>query len=386
MAGGVSVTWYVGVNIVTSVGIVLLNKAIFGTLPYAVTLTISHALLGVVVLACAWGLKLFRPKWFTRWDLVLCGIATVGSVGLFNLTLQYCSIGFYQLSKLAVTPAILLVESLTTKKRYPRKVLLVVTLLLLGIWMATVTDLEYSAEGLGLALGFTAALATALNSVRVHSLSKIYEAGPHQYNFNNQIGVVIFGPPLAVLLDFNRPDGLLEKTPTTVEVQLVLLSGLCALGVNWSATQLIAAASPLTYQVVGHVKTCLVFLLGRLFSPAVPPATPDQMLRESKHTAGVCIAIAAAILYSNIKSAEGNSNKHDCCRLIPSAALQQWLNGDFGAPSSTAITSAKADNPNYPVSKNNSSGVSVRKKVPLTIRETGKLAKAPGEGLGADAV
>ena len=73
---------------------------------------------------------------------VLCGMATVGTVGFSNLTLQHSSIGqnphwdylsqfdalyhllegFYQLSKLAIIPAVMLIETVYYGKTYSRKV------------------------------------------------------------------------------------------------------------------------------------------------------------------------------------------------------------------------------------------------------------------------
>lgn len=66
--------------------------------------------------------------------------AFVGYVVLWNLSLQLNPVGFYQLAKIAITPALIAIEATFYAKRPTRLELAAVMVLCLGITLATVTD------------------------------------------------------------------------------------------------------------------------------------------------------------------------------------------------------------------------------------------------------
>ena len=66
--------------------------------------------------------------------------AFVGYVVLWNLSLQLNPVGFYQLAKIAITPALLVIEAVFYAKRPTRLELAAVGILCVGITLATVTD------------------------------------------------------------------------------------------------------------------------------------------------------------------------------------------------------------------------------------------------------
>ena len=66
--------------------------------------------------------------------------AFVGYVVLWNLSLQLNPVGFYQLAKIAITPAVLAIEAVFYAKRPTRLELTAVGILCVGITLATVTD------------------------------------------------------------------------------------------------------------------------------------------------------------------------------------------------------------------------------------------------------
>jgi len=69
------------------------------------------------------------------------------SVALMNLSLQINSIGFYQISKLCIIPTVLLIEYYTEGKRQSHRVHFSLFLLLLGVGVTTVTDVDLSWRG-----------------------------------------------------------------------------------------------------------------------------------------------------------------------------------------------------------------------------------------------
>ena len=76
------------------------------------------------------------------------------SVVLMNLSLHLNSIGFYQVTKLSVIPAVILIEFVRDGKTQTYRVCIALFLLLLGVGIATVTDLKVSKKGTYLAFMF----------------------------------------------------------------------------------------------------------------------------------------------------------------------------------------------------------------------------------------
>ncbi|GKB63561.1 hypothetical protein Tco_0919747 [Tanacetum coccineum] len=120
------------------------------------------------------------------------GILNGISIGLLNLCLGFNSVGFYQMTKLAIIPCTVLLETLFFSKQFSKKVRFSLAVLLLGVGIATVTDLQL-----------------------------------------NLLGSVF-----------------------------IVLSCLISVSVNFSTFLVIGKTSPVTYQVLGHLKTCLVLAFG----------------------------------------------------------------------------------------------------------------------------
>lgn len=68
--------------------------------------------------------------------------AFVGYIVFWNLSLQLNSVGFYQLSKILIAPAIIIIEAIWFKKYPGRLELAAVALLCIGVTLATVSDAE----------------------------------------------------------------------------------------------------------------------------------------------------------------------------------------------------------------------------------------------------
>ena len=68
--------------------------------------------------------------------------AFVGYIVFWNLSLQLNSVGFYQLSKILIAPAIITIEAVWFKKVPTRMEVAAVSLLCLGVALATIADAE----------------------------------------------------------------------------------------------------------------------------------------------------------------------------------------------------------------------------------------------------
>merc|ERR1719409_2460421 len=99
--------------------------------------------------------------------------AGVGSIGFMNISLHLNSVGFYQITKLAIVPATLAAQSLLFGVSTSTKIKLSLSILLLGLGLATVTDVQLNAPGF--VIGLLAVLTTTIFQLWQGSKQKEYE-------------------------------------------------------------------------------------------------------------------------------------------------------------------------------------------------------------------
>ncbi|KAB5512344.1 hypothetical protein DKX38_029372 [Salix brachista] len=155
-------------SVVSSVSIVICNKALISTLGFtfanaATTLTSWHLLVTFCSLHVALWMKLFEHKPFDARAVMGFGILNGISIGLLNLSLGFNSVGFYQMTKLAIIPCTVLLETLFFRKQFSRSIQLSLTILLMGVGIATVTDLQLNV--LGSVLSLLAVLTTCVAQI-----------------------------------------------------------------------------------------------------------------------------------------------------------------------------------------------------------------------------
>ena len=83
---------------------------------------------------------MFEKKVVSKRALAPLAAAYVGYIVLCNLNLNINPVGFYQITKIAVAPAVLALEAVVYKKRASPKVMASVALVCLGVGLATITD------------------------------------------------------------------------------------------------------------------------------------------------------------------------------------------------------------------------------------------------------
>nr|GME01614.1 uncharacterized membrane protein At1g06890-like [Ipomoea batatas] len=152
-------------SVVSSVSIVICNKALMSTLgfKFATTLTSWHLLVTFCSLHVALLMKLFEHKPFDPRTVIGFGILNGISIGLLNLSLGFNSVGFYQMTKLAIIPCTVILETLFLSKKFSRSIQLSLFILLLGVGIATVTDLQLNM--LGSVLSLLAVLTTCVAQI-----------------------------------------------------------------------------------------------------------------------------------------------------------------------------------------------------------------------------
>lgn len=284
-------------SVVSSVSIVICNKALMSTLGFifATTLTSWHLLVTFCSLHVALWMKLFEHKPFDARTVLGFGVLNGCSIGLLNLSLGFNSVGFYQMTKLAIIPCTVFLETLFFTKIFSRRIQLSLSVLLLGVGIATVTDLQLNI--LGSILSLLAVLTTCIAQIMTNTIQKKYKVSSTQLLYQSSpyqaLTLFIIGPFLDGLLT-DKNVFAFNYTPQVVV--FIVLSCLISVSVNFSTFLVIGKTSPVTYQVLGHLKTCLVLAFGYV------------LLHDPfswRNIFGILVALVGMLLYSYFCTIEG---------------------------------------------------------------------------------
>ncbi|EHA8588533.1 UDP-galactose transporter 2-like [Cocos nucifera] len=189
--------------------------------------------------------------------------ANLSIVGM-NVSLMWNSVGFYQIAKLCMIPVSCLLEVLFDKIRYSRDTKLSIVVVLIGVAVCTVTDVSVNTRGLIAAM--IAVWSTALQQYYVHFLQRKYSLG----SFNllghtapaQAAALLILGPFLDYWLTRKRVDAF---DYNVFAVFFIIMSCTIAVGTNLSQFICIGRFTAVSFQVLGHMKTILVLVLGFIF-------------------------------------------------------------------------------------------------------------------------
>ncbi|XVF68414.1 hypothetical protein PTKIN_Ptkin11bG0001200 [Pterospermum kingtungense] len=341
-------------SVVSSVSIVICNKALISTLgfTFATTLTSWHLLVTFCSLHVALWMKLFEHKPFDARAVMGFGILNGISIGLLNLSLGFNSVGFYQMTKLAIIPCTVLLETLFFRKKFSRNIQLSLAILLLGVGIATVTDLQLNL--LGSILSLLAVVTTCVAQIMTNTIQKKFKVSSTQLLYQScpyqAITLFIIGPFLDGLLT-NQNVFAFKYTPQVLF--FIVLSCVISVSVNFSTFLVIGKTSPVTYQVLGHLKTCLVLAFGYVLLH--DPFSWRNIL-------GILIAVAGMVFYSYYCTIESQQHK--------------------ASEVSTQLPQVKESESDPLISVDNGSGMSsdgVVPKAPCTLR-LGPLKSQRSEG------
>ncbi|WOL16371.1 UDP-galactose transporter 2-like [Canna indica] len=253
-------------NVLTSVGIIMVNKALMSShsFSFATTLTGLHfATTTFMTLVFKW-LGYIQASHLPLSELIKFVLfANLSIVGM-NVSLMWNSVGFYQIAKLCMIPVSCLLEVVFDKIRYSRATKLSIVVVLIGVAICTVTDVSVNTKGLIAAT--IAVWSTSLQQYYVHFLQKKYSLG----SFNllghtaptQAASLLILGPFMDYWLTNKRVD---TYDYNVTAVFLIILSCTIAVGTNLSQFICIGRFTAVSFQVLGHMKTILVLILGFFF-------------------------------------------------------------------------------------------------------------------------
>ena len=286
----------IGFSFVTATALILTNKKLMTDygFDYPTLLTGFHFFLSTLFLSCLRQIGLVRSCrnvgpcvcWYTA-------AFGVGSIVLMNWNLKVNSVGFYQLSKICNIPVMVLYKWFFKKMETPIQSLLSLFVLLTGVGLFTVSDVEFN--WLGTFIAALAVLSTSIFQSRSAFMQTEYDiTGP-------QLNLLLAGPEfvlcgcLALCLEVFGSSGVVVHEFCRQELAVIALTGIFAVYGNLVGFVMIGRTGPVTFQVIGHVKTILVFVFGILLFPARFHETRTQRLRK---ICGLALAMFGVVLYT----------------------------------------------------------------------------------------
>ncbi|CAN1828821.1 UDP-rhamnose/UDP-galactose transporter 5 [Linum perenne] len=289
-------------NVVTSVLIILVNKALMATygFSFATTLTGLHfSTTTMLTIVLRW-MKYIQPSHLPVMELVkFVFFANFSIVGM-NVSLMWNSVGFYQIAKLTMIPVACFLEVVLDSVRYSRDTKLSIGVVLLGVGVCTVTDVSVNTKGFLAAV--VAVWSTALQQYYVHYLQRRYSL-----NSFNLLGhtapaqaasLMVVGPFLDYWLTKKRVD---SYPYSSISVMFIVISCTIAIGTNLSQFICIGRFTAVSFLVLGHMKTILVLILGFVFF--------EKDGLSFQVVVGMIIAVAGMIWYGNASSKPGGKDR-----------------------------------------------------------------------------
>ena len=277
----------------------------FGTL-----LTVIHFVFTFIGLVGCVRAGLFVPKKIELAQVLPLCFSFCGFVVLTNLSLQYNSVGFYQVSlrvthktqtaKVMTTPVIMVIQTLYYKQSFSTLIKSSLAVTCVGVVITTATDVHFN--WLGTFYATTGVLVTSLYQIWV-------QTGQKDLGVNSMQLLYYQAPISAVLLLFTVPvlddmSKLFQYEWTASAVTGIIISAILAFFVNLSTFLIIGKTSPVyvfflyelilyrTYNVVGHFKLCLIVALGFvIFKYPV----------DIRNLCGILVTLLGVFSYSYIK-------------------------------------------------------------------------------------
>ncbi|CAN1222723.1 Nucleotide-sugar uncharacterized transporter 1 [Linum grandiflorum] len=227
-------------NFLIAVGIIFINKWVFqgAGFRFPICLSFIHYAISWILMAILKAISILPaspPSKPNRLNLF-----TLGFVLLFLL-----SVGFYQMSKIAVTPSIVLAQF----------IVVALTVASTGVALATVTDLQFSLFGACVALAWI--IPSAVNKIMWSTMQQRDNWTALALMWKTTPITLIF---LAALIPFFDPAGVFSYDWNLSNTALIITSALFGFLLQWSGALALGATSAISHVVLGQFKTCIVLL------------------------------------------------------------------------------------------------------------------------------
>jgi len=271
---------------------VLMNKYLFQfyAFNYATFLTFLHMASNSLFIVITEKLGYFERKQADWMKVLPIGCSFVASVVSLNLSLQYNSVGFFQVMKILIIPCLVVMNWIGWNKRSSVPILLSLIPIMIGVAICTVSEINFSAIGAMYAI--IGCFTTALHQIWGQTKQKELSLDALQLlSYQAPISAVILIPLTFMIDDVWGEHGIYNYPWPTTAITVIVGSCIAAFGVNITSYMIVGKASPLTYQVLGHFKTCCVLAFGMIYY--------DSNV-ATKNVIGIAIAFLGTMIYSHI--------------------------------------------------------------------------------------
>ena len=279
-------------NASSSIGIVGANKIVFKfcDFKYGTLLTFIHFVFTFIGLEVCRRCGIFEKKELKVAQVLPLCLSFCGFVCLTNLSLVYNSVGFYQLIKVLTAPLLVIIQSFFYGQTFSTKIKVSLAVTCTGVALATGSDTEANAFGTFVAL--SALLITAQYQIWVGTKQKELECSSWQLLWwQAPISAVMLIPAIP----FFDPIAQLTQIPDKTTIAAIFLSSCLAFLVNLSIFLVIGKTSPVTYNVLGHVKLVTILIMGFVIFGEEANA---------KNIGGIVLTLAGCFAYTHFKTNE----------------------------------------------------------------------------------
>ncbi|KAH0946121.1 hypothetical protein HN011_005675 [Eciton burchellii] len=227
-------------------------------------------------------------------EMISIAMAFCGFVILTNLSLAYNTVGTYQVAKMLTTPCIIIMQMIFYRKRFSILVKLTLIPIILGVMINFYYDIQFNI--IGTIYATLGVFVTSLYQVMINRKQKEFQMDPMQLLFYQAPLSAIM---LLIIVPILEPIGqTLTHNWSLLDIAMVILSGVVAFFVNLTSYWIIGKTSPLTYNMVGHSKFCLLLLGGSLIFHET--LAINQVI-------GITLTLVGIILYAHVKIKDNQS-------------------------------------------------------------------------------
>eukprot|EP00041_Stephanoeca_diplocostata_P024086 m.602937 g.602937 ORF g.602937 m.602937 type:complete len:220 (-) comp22451_c0_seq26:937-1596(-) len=163
-------------NVLSVTMIVVVNKKVFNEhhFHFPLLLVLIHSIITFLGLRIAAAFGAFEMKSLPQWPRIVLAASFVFYNGASLINLNVNTVGFYQISKILVTPMVMAMNYALYQEGTTTPVKMAVLVMLCGVTMATVTDVDVTA--VGFAIGMTAVLGAAQQQILIGKMQKRLQA------------------------------------------------------------------------------------------------------------------------------------------------------------------------------------------------------------------
>ncbi|XP_076180169.1 solute carrier family 35 member E3-like isoform X2 [Ptiloglossa arizonensis] len=253
-----------------------------------ITLSMIHFIMTFVGLIICEKFDVFCIKDIAIKDMVLIAMTFCGFVVLTNLSLAHNTIGTYQVAKMLTTPCVIIMQMMFCKKHFGILIKLTLIPIVLGIVINFYYDIQFNV--IGTMYATLGVFVTSLYQVMINIKQVQFQMDPMQllYYQTSLSAIMLF-----FIVPFFEPvEQTFKRSWSLIDIIMIVLSGIIAFFVNLTSYWIIEKTSPLTYNMVGHSKFCLLLLGGSLIFHET--LAINQVI-------GITLTLTGIILYAHVE-------------------------------------------------------------------------------------